>query len=178
MEDEKIAPIPLRSKQIGQSLIQHAVEVITENKHEILSTWYKGFGEADVDLYIWSDKKKNIIKQQINFYGQVVEWNIVEGLKTGVFLDHDISEDSGFIKYDFEKQNLNISQAVDIIKNMENLSETVKRELIFNFEEEPTIKNMNPKDFIKKYSLYAKELRSRSILISIKKNFLKYLSPF
>ena len=169
---------PFLSKQIGKSLTQFAAEIVTENNHEILSTWYKGEDGADVDLYIWADKNKNIIKQQINFYGQVVEWNIVDGLKTGVYLDHESSNTTDFIKYDFNKQKINIIQAVEILQCIEEISAEIKEELVYNFEKEPTIKSMNPKDFVKKYSLYAKDLGSKGILKSIKETFLRYLLPF
>ena len=43
------------------------------------SHWYHS--DQDADIYIWLDEVGNVIKQQVNFVGQVVEWNIVEVLK-------------------------------------------------------------------------------------------------
>jgi hypothetical protein len=75
-------------RSIGRGLREIAVDFVKTHDEDLVSRWYQG---PSTDLYTWSDRKNNIIKQQLNFNGQIVEWNCLEGLKTGVIVETDLS---------------------------------------------------------------------------------------
>jgi hypothetical protein len=75
---------------LAKSLKLASIDIINTSKSDIESHWYRSAGP--VDLFYWKDKNR-IVKHQINLYGQVVEWNIFDGLKTGFVRDEDMAEE-------------------------------------------------------------------------------------
>ena len=74
----------------AQSFFQVSDEVLKTDKQDVMSRWYGGF--EGVDFFTWSDQKGNFIKLQLNFCGQIFEWNIVHGIRTGfVAMDEELS---------------------------------------------------------------------------------------
>ncbi len=68
--------------EVGLGVKEVASELIYANQNsKDVVRWFHGAN--DVDLYIWSNDAKRVIKQQLTYFGMVLEWNIVEGLKTG-----------------------------------------------------------------------------------------------
>ena len=78
-------------KTVGRGLKEVAVDLIKTENEDLVSRWYHGTTGAD--LFTWADRRNNIIKQQLNFNGQVVEWNCLEGIKTGVVIEQDMENE-------------------------------------------------------------------------------------
>ncbi len=72
-------------KEIARNLREVAVDVIETEGTSIVSRWFHA--ADDVDLLIWTDDEKTIIKYQVSLFGQVVEWNMFDGVKTGVIIE-------------------------------------------------------------------------------------------
>jgi hypothetical protein len=123
---ERAVPMHFDAEMIGRSLREVAVDVIETEGSSILTRWFHSTN--DVDLLIWSDEDKNVIKHQISFFGQVVEWNIFEGVKTGVIVEEDVvreddeSETSELIRFDVMPQGMAIRQAVHVLENVPDLN--------------------------------------------------------
>jgi hypothetical protein len=83
-------PFPrfFNAEEIGHSLKEVSPLLLKTTHPEITSRWFHS--SQDADLFIWFDRNQGVIKQQISFFGQVVEWNIVEGLKTGLVIEEEI----------------------------------------------------------------------------------------
>ena len=77
-------PSYFNAKEIAHSFKKMTVDIIKTTNQEVTSIWFHS--ECDAELYMFKDKNSNIIKQQLIFCGQIVEWNIVEGVKTGALL--------------------------------------------------------------------------------------------
>src|SRR4051812_41729358 len=92
---ENEAPILFDAEQIGKSLREVAVDVIETEGSTILSRWFHS--KHDVELFLWTDAENNVIKHQVTFYGQAVEWNVFEGVKTGVIVEHENSLGDGVV---------------------------------------------------------------------------------
>lgn len=153
-------PILFYPHVIGKSFIEMELDVIETSKQNVLGRWYHSVNDAD--LFLWSDENNNIIKQQMIFSGQVVEWNIIDGLKTGLISDkehentnttvtndtEDITkitrEKNKSIKYDKYLQTLAVSQALDIVQSIESLQWVLKEQLQTNYKWGKKLTDMNP----------------------------------
>src|SRR4051794_6420331 len=109
--------------ELGKSLKEVATDVIATTHADVVSRWFHS--SKDADLFIWMDKNNNIIKQQLSYYGQVVEWNAVEGLKTGHIVTdeaRDRKQGSEILRFDEVPQVTSIQQATQLLNNITALS--------------------------------------------------------
>jgi hypothetical protein len=147
------------SKFLGENLIEVSEEVIKTERQDIKARWFHG--DLDIDLFLWSDEQKNLIKQQFCLCGQVVEWNLVEGVKTGYT---EVIESQGAktldasetVKMDTCVNKAAVQQAVEIIGYVPGLNDIEKQSICKNYRENPRIDSMDPRDFVDFYG-YAHE---------------------
>ena len=102
----------------------------------VIGRWFHSSDEAD--LFLWTDEKKMIVKQQISFYGQVVEWNAVEGTKTGVVIEEEAPDQptikaSQMIRFDNKPQVQPVGLAVDVVQHISALTKDEQTQIIQNF---------------------------------------------
>ncbi|MCB0414250.1 MAG: hypothetical protein KDD50_07950 [Bdellovibrionales bacterium] len=145
---EITSPFLFDPSSVGRSMKKLEMDVIQTSNQEVVSYWYHGENQSAV--VVWVDEKKNIIKQQIIYFSQVVEWNILEGIRTGWIAEEEeglrpnkINKDIKDIHYDQELQKMAISQAIQIIESMDCLEEPVYQALIRNLKESPQISKMS-----------------------------------
>ena len=86
--DEFTNPRLFDPEALGLTFEELAIDVVQGENTEFISRWYRA-READADLVIWSDGSKRIVKQQICIFGQVVEWNPINGTRTGVVIEQE-----------------------------------------------------------------------------------------
>ena len=151
---EQGVPFFYNAQDLGKSFRAVSVDFIKTESHDIVNHWYHS--AKDADLFVWMDSESNIIKQQLSFYGQVIEWNVVEGLKTGCLLENDNLEGkqrgSEIIKFDPLPQKSCLAQAVDLLHHIEVLKQNDRQLLIENFvSTDRTLSKMNPEEFVKKF---------------------------
>ncbi len=84
--ESKVPPF-FNPQRIGGSLREIDVSLIQTENEKVLSRWFHGPDEAD--LFIWTDERNNVIKQQVTFCGQIVEWNVLDGIRTGVVIEQE-----------------------------------------------------------------------------------------
>lgn len=129
-EAERTVPLLFDPESLGRSLREVAIDVIETEGSAILSRWFHS--TSDVDLLIWSDEDKNVIKHQVNFFGQVVEWNIFEGVKTGFIIEEELGsngdecESSEVIQFDQVPEAKAIRQALLLLEHVPDLNESDK----------------------------------------------------
>ena len=153
--DNKFIAKLFDAKEIGSSLSAVAVEMIQSEGREIESHWFHS--KKDADLFFWKDKDKNIIKQQVVFYGQLIEWNIVEGLRTGLLIEDETSQKMGsspLIRFDDVPQKLTIHQGVRIISHVTTLKPDDKNLLIDNFTKSTSFSDLSPEEAIRRFGKY------------------------
>jgi len=140
---------------LGESLREVATDVIKAGEAEIVHRWFHS--PKDADLFIWLDKGQNIIKQQITFYGQVVEWNIIEGVRTGVIVEDESRaavKASDMIRFDAQAQRAPIDQALDLLRHIAKLNDLERHVLIKNFAQNPTSTSLDPEEFVRRYGAF------------------------
>ncbi|MCM2281390.1 MAG: hypothetical protein NDI61_06030 [Bdellovibrionaceae bacterium] len=128
---ERAVPLLFDAESLGRSLREVAVDVNESEGNTTLSRWFHS--TKDVDLLIWSDEDSNVIKHQVNFFGQVVEWNIFDGVKTGFILEEDVecdeaseSEVSETIQFDVQPDAIAVRQALLLLAHVPDLADADK----------------------------------------------------
>jgi hypothetical protein len=150
---ENETPIVFDAEQIGKSLREIAVDVIETEGSTILSRWFHS--KHDVELFLWTDAENNVIKHQVTFYGQVVEWNVFEGVRTGVIVEQENSIGDGVvsetIQFDNVPEDAAIIRATLLLANVPELPEADRKRICdnlrFRVRGEPNSKD----EFIRRY---------------------------
>jgi hypothetical protein len=144
------------ARELGQSLKEVATDIIIKEDKEIQSHWYHS--KKDADLFIWKDHKHNIIKQQISFYGQLMEWNIIEGVRTGLVIEDEATKLNGcaLIQYDIDLQMQTARQGIDIVGHIPGLNNQDKIDVINNFITSPIFSQLSPYEILLRYGVPVK----------------------
>ncbi len=162
---------------LGQSLKEVATDLIKAGEAEIVHRWFHS--AKDADFFIWLDQQNNVIKQQLTFYGQVVEWNIVEGVKTGLIVEDEgrqAVKSSDIIRFDTHAQRAPIEQALNLLNHITALNDIERHLLTKNFAHGPTSKNLDPEEFIRRYGglLKPKTVKKRRLFDWIRRLFRRH----
>ena len=140
------------AEALGASFEQLAVDVVRGEATDFMSRWFRST-KAEADLVIWTDSEKRIIKHQLCFYGQVVEWNPINGTRTGLIVEEERpagsdsspsgekadDEVSETIRFDEFAQDPVVHQAILLLAKVPDLNEADKHALIFNLRESPRL---------------------------------------
>lgn len=135
-------PSVFNAEALGSSFEEVAVDVLRAEKTEFLSRWFRATrGEAD--LTIWIDSEKRIVKHQLSFFGQVVEWNPIHGTRTGFIVEEETGGDSGdaseIIRFDKRVQDFAVDQAIGVLNHVRQLDAAEKSLLVYNLRESPKL---------------------------------------
>jgi hypothetical protein len=134
-------------KSLGESFKEMAVDYIETEDSNLQSRWF--VSDWDADIFIWTDVNKKpkavqdeIIKYQISFFGQIVEWSIFDGVRTGLIIENEISDEphSEIIEFDLTPQEKSIEQARRVLSFVEPLSIFEQNHLIKALSENVEIK--------------------------------------
>lgn len=144
-------PLFFNPKEMGRSLREVASDIIKTESQDVKSRWFHS--NQDIDLYIWQDEFDNVIKQQLSFHGQIAEWNLIEGLKTGfIFEDESVAKTaSEIVRYDDTLQKGTLLQAIELLQCIDVLSSHERQLLLENFRRNPSLGHISPEEFLKKY---------------------------
>lgn len=139
-------------QDLGNSLKEVSVDVIHAPRQDITSRWFHS--NKDADLFIWLDSQQNIVKQQLSYYGQVVEWNVVEGIKTGhIVVDEARPRDQGseIVHFDPNPLNATVDQARALLQHITALKEHERSALVQNFAAGGTSRQVSAEEFIARF---------------------------
>jgi hypothetical protein len=160
------------AKEIGGELREVAFDLIQSENGDVECRWFHGKNECD--LYYWKDQKKNIIKQQVAFIGQIIEWNIIEGLRTGFIVDTEKDarmSGSPVIRFDKTPQMQVLEQGIEIVGHVASLNPEDKFRILENFIKSPLFREMTPEDIVERFGI---QLPARTQL-SLFQQFLIFL---
>lgn len=139
-------------RNVARNMREVSKDIINTENQNITSRWYHS--EKEADLFIWQDEKNNVIKQQVSVHGAVCEWNVIEGVKTGIVLQDDTRsavEGSEVIQFDQQVQTAALAQAVELLSYVDVLELTEKNHLIDNFKQGKSVSELDPETFLKIY---------------------------
>lgn len=140
------------AKDLGASLKKVASDIVTTDSQSVTSRWYHS--DQDVDLYVWMDEQENVIKQRVQLCGQIVEWNVLDGIRTGLVAEEENGiglYGDGVFKFDEAPLEASVWQATDLIKYVQVMEAPLRSKLIENFVESPDIKTLTPSEFLARY---------------------------
>lgn len=136
-------PAVFDAETLGSSFEEVAVDVLRAEKTEFLSRWFRA-KRGEADLTIWIDGDKRIVKHQLSFFGQVVEWNPIHGTRTGLIVEQEVEGASAeqaaeIIHFDKRVQDHAVAQAMDVLKYVKQLGEAERDVLVYNLRESPKL---------------------------------------
>lgn len=165
-------------EKIGESLKEVSSDLLQTEAQNIIGRWFHSADE--IDLFIWMDESKKIVKQQLSFFGQVVEWNIIEGTKTGVVIEEEERVDevgarvkaSEVIRFDDRPQVQPLGLAMDVIQNTKALSFEEQQEVIGNFFRGQRFPKKDDEEFTRRYGRHLEGSAAKS---GLWQRFLRFL---
>lgn len=150
---EPIIPPFFNAQRIGGSLREVDVSLIQSENENVVSRWFHG--PHDADLFIWMDARNNVIKHQTSFCGQIVEWNVLDGIRTGFVIEQETASASmgasETIRFDTRPMESAIVQALDLIRHVDSLDDVTRRELVEQLTRRPSFSTMNADEILKRY---------------------------
>jgi hypothetical protein len=170
---EKVLSHFFNGKSIGKSLKEMAVDLIKTETEDVVSRWYHA---PSTDLFTWTDRGNNIIKQQLHFNGQVVEWNCLEGIKTGLVIEAELGlkptynaegkmekdRVSESIQFDTNPMYNCVELALEILENT-GFENEIRVQLIGNFKDPQNITTMDPQNFLDRFGKSLKNVQKNRI---------------
>lgn len=144
------------AEDLGKSLKEVATDVIaTQGDQKVISRWFHS--AKDADLFIWLDSRQNIIKQQLTFFGQVVEWNVIEGVKTGMVVEDETPSKvkaSEIVHFDLTPQKAPLEQAKALLNFITALNDDERRLLVTNFTGLSRATPVDPQEFVERFGAF------------------------
>ena len=116
---------------LAKSLKLASIDVIKTSNMDIESHWYRSKGPAD--LYFWKNKEK-IVKHQVSLFGQVVEWNEFDGVKTGFVQDDEEHYGSDIVCFDKEVNEAVIQQVIDFFSQVKTIENSITQQMISHYQ--------------------------------------------
>ena len=115
---------------LAKSLQLTSIDVIKTSNMDIESHWFRSSGPAD--LYFWKTHNK-IVKHQISLYGQVVEWNEFDGVKTGFVQDDEENYGADIVSFDKEINEAVVEQAIEFLSLVKIIDGKIRTQMIGHY---------------------------------------------
>ena len=151
--DSRRIPPFFNPRSVGEALKEVDVRFLPNEKINLTSRWFHG--PQDADIFIWTDEKDRVVKQQIGFCGQVVEWNVVEGLRTGLIVEKEAGSHnlpaSEIIQYDNSAQKPAIQMAIELVLHVTALEGSLRQEVLGHLERPESLASTDPEEFVRRY---------------------------
>jgi hypothetical protein len=133
--------------KVGASLIEVGVDYQEIESREVQTRWFRGH-QSETDVFVWMNRDLKMIKLQVSVMGLVAEWNILDGVRTGMILESEMnSKDlmengltpddtaSEVIHFDKSTQKRTLDISLSILKNMTCVEPELKALMLRNFSQ-------------------------------------------
>jgi hypothetical protein len=149
-------PISLESiKTLAQKMNFVSFDTLELETQSVKSHWYRH--EDGLDVYYFQKDNGQLIKIHISILGQVIEWNPLDGTRTGLLVEreHD-GEVFESVHYDARANLASIQQSLLILENATCLSSELRKELIKILDHTEASKKQSANFFARIFSLWRK----------------------
>jgi hypothetical protein len=177
-ENELRAPRIFDAETLGRAFRELGVDVHEGETTVITSRWFRSGDDAD--LFFWLDSERRVVKQQFCLYGQVIEWNPIDGTRTGAVIEEEAGasgEDAAeVIRFDPKPQFAVVTQALSVLSFVPGLSEEDRYRLTHCLRESPKLHPKARERALKTWAPKAMEISSNqrpSFWRRLKKWFLR-----
>jgi len=131
-QPNKVEVTFLNPRELGETLQKVASNFLDGEKSAYESHWYHS--NKDADFFYWLDKNQSIVKQQLIFCGQLIEWSKADGLRTGLVIEDEVNQSMGnspMVHFDQKPQSATIEQGCEILRHVPNLP--LQTEILLRF---------------------------------------------
>lgn len=139
-------------EKLGQSLVELDQHPLSHAEGEFFCKWLGS--RYEVNIILWYDQNDTMFRQQVVFWGQTVEWSIIQGCMTGILIEEEVQDQRQSqvrmqIRFDSKPNPIAVQGAIAIIEAAAPLVRNEKDRLIRNFRESPVITEMSNQDIMK-----------------------------
>ncbi len=140
-------------KSMAQKIHFISFDVVQFQDKEMRSHWYQ---YESLDLYYFEKTNLDLVKIHINVFGQVVEWNGLDGVRTGVLIEEE-KEGQVFevLQYDSRPNEKAIAQCLLVLENAFQIEPKQREKMI------KCIQNRETKSFWHKFKQTLRRYRHR-----------------
>ncbi len=143
-------------EKMGESLLEVKDQNSGQGTNRVTTRWFKSQKQkpVDADVLLWIDHRNNIIKQQVSICGSVVEWNILDGLRTGVTIEQEVKgtkEASESVQFDRASNIMNIQMAIRMLEKIPSMDSATKEALVKNFQSPSSFSTLPPEEILFRY---------------------------
>lgn len=144
---EKSSPIYLDTAKVGASLKEVGIDYQEIELREVETRWFRD-QQSETDVFVWMGKDKKMIKQQVVVMGLLTEWNVLDGVRTGMIMESEISAQdlatngltpddtaSEIIHFDKNPQQRTLGMALSILKNTTCVEPELMHVMLKNFHQ-------------------------------------------
>jgi hypothetical protein len=126
MSERAFAPDTIKNMAENDAFV--SFDVIQYGNSEMRSHWYR---YRDIDLYYFQTTDGDVAKIHITIFGQVVEWNKLDGVRTGLLIEHEgeagVSE---IVQYDARPNTACVKQAMDVLTQARKIEKADRERLL------------------------------------------------
>ncbi len=119
MPEKALSPDSI--KIMAQNIAFVSFDVIQFREHEMRSHWYR---YEDIDLYYFQTTDGTVAKIHMSIFGQVVEWNAMDGVRTGLLIEQEgVAGVSEVVQYDARVNQSSLEQAQLVLSWAQKIEE-------------------------------------------------------
>jgi hypothetical protein len=121
-------PISFESiKTMAQRMNFVSFDVLEIEDQSIKSHWYR---HEEMDLYYFQKEDGTLIKLHVSFLGQIIEWNPLDGTRTGLMVEQEQDgEVFETVHFDSRANHQSVAQSLLIIENASCIDIQLRQEL-------------------------------------------------
>lgn len=126
-------------KNMAQKIDFVSFDMVKTSQMELRSHWYH---YDHVDLYYFEKQCGEIVKIHISVFGQVIDWNIYDGVQTGLLIEEEVCDQSTqeLVQYDARPNPSTLAQGFLILENAFNIEARIREELAAMLLTRPRLK--------------------------------------
>lgn len=115
-------------KTLAQKMNFVSFDMLHIEDQEIKSHWYSH--EEGLDIYYFQKEDGSLIKLHVSFFGQVIEWNPLDGTRTGYMVEQEQgSEVFETVHFDSRTNSESLAQCLVLLENAICLTQELRSEL-------------------------------------------------
>lgn len=126
----QMIPLTIESiKTLAQRMNFVSFDTLQMETQSVQSHWYRH--EEGLDLYYFQKEDGRLLKLHISCFGQVIEWNPLDGTRTGLLVEEEKGgEVFETVHYDARANRESVEQSVVIVQNANAIDEHLRKELL------------------------------------------------
>lgn len=177
-DTSKPTPLFLDLVKVGSALKEVGVDYQEIESRQVETRWFRD-QLSETDVFVWMNKDRKMIKQQVSVMGLLTEWNVLDGVRTGVILESELcAQDlmqsgltpdntaSESIHFDKNPQQRTLDISISILKNMTCVEVELKDLMIRQLNQGAGFKIENSQIVSKDYWRSPLLLRVKNLFLS------------